>query len=270
MKLCCLMAVYKKDNEQWLVQAINSVVGQTRIPDEFLIVGDGEITTNQTKIINEYVSEYDFIRFINYKNSRGLWYALKFGIENCNCDLIARMDSDDICDPNRFALEEQEFIKNPNLTIVGSNTIEFIDSIDNIVSKRIMPQHDEEIKKYLKRRNPFIHSSVMFRRDFILKCGNYRNFYLCEDYELWSRVFFNGGNFYNIQKDLVYMRVDENFYKRRGGFKYVKNIVSLKYLLYKEKVSGLNDFIISSISTILVGLSPNFIRSFIYKELLRK
>ena len=269
MRLCCLMSIYKKDNVEWVEEAIKSVVNQTKIPDEFLIVGDGPLNDDLQNLINSYSEKFPFIRFITYPENKGLWFALKYGVEKTECELIARMDSDDICDNRRFELEFDEFQKNPSLTMVGSNTVEFENSIDNVISTRKMPLSDEEIKKYLETRNPFIHSSVMFTKGSCLKAGNYQNSYLCEDYDLWARMFLSNAVFKNIDQNLVYMRVDKNFYKRRGGLKYVKAILKLKKFLYKNKISSFKSYFISSLATLVIGLCPNFIREFFYKRFLR-
>lgn len=270
LKLCCLMAVYKKDNENWLVEAIESIVKQTKIPDEFLIVGDGELSDSLNQIIDKCVKIYPFIRFITYKENKGLWYALNYGVNNTDCELIARMDSDDIARTDRFEIEYNMFLKDSKLCMVGSNTIEFKDDISNFVSKREMPQTNSDIKKFIGKRNPFIHSSVMFKRDAVLKAGNYRNAYLCEDYDLWARMYLDGAEFYNIQENLVFMRVDDNFYKRRGGLKYVKSILKLKRFLFKNRISSLGSFLLSSIATLVIGLMPNSFRTYFYRKFLRK
>ena len=66
------------------------------------------------------------------------------------------------------------------------------------------------------------------------------------------------------------MRVDDNFYKRRGGLKYVKSILKLKRFLFKNRISSLGSFLISSIATLVIGLMPNSFRTYFYRKFLRK
>ena len=116
------------------------------------------------------------------------------------------------------------FLNNPELDVVGSNISEFMDFKENSFSKRILPEYDKEIKEFAKRRNPINHPSVMFKKESVLKSGNYRKYNLCEDYDLWTRMMIENCNFYNIQEILLNMRTPLNLYERRGGYKYLKDI----------------------------------------------
>ncbi len=263
------MAVYIKDNPDFFAQAIQSIVDQTLAPDELVIVQDGPITDAQKKVLDTYMKEYPFIKTIQTKQNQGLGLALKLGVENCQCDLIARMDSDDIACPTRFEQQLSFLESHPEIRFVGSNTIEFIDSIDNVVSKRKMPETNEEIREYSRTRNPFIAPSTMFYRADVLTVGNYQSWHLCEDYELWSRFIMADIPCYNIQDNLVFMRTSLDFYKRRGGWKYCKSILKLKHHFRRIGFMSFGQFLKSSIASLVVSLSPNFIRKLIYTKFLR-
>ena len=195
--------------------------------------------------------------------------ALAIGIEACKNEWIARMDSDDISRVDRIE-KEYKVINEENIDIVGSNIAEFTDSIENIKAIRKLPEKDEEIKKFAKRRNPFGHPSVMLKKEKVLEAGNYRSYYLCEDYDMWIRMIQIGVKCYNIQENLVYMRISEDFYKRRGGLKYLNSILKFKFEQLKNGFYKIDDFIISSMASIVVCLLPNNLRDYIYKKVLRK
>lgn len=270
MKLTCLMSVYTKDNPKFLKEAVESILAQTRLPEEFLIVEDGPVSLEIQNLLRDYETKHDFIRILSYPENHGLGYALKFGVEMAKGEIIARMDSDDISAPDRFEKELAYLESHQEVRLLGSNTNEFIGSIDNVISKRIMPESNEEIVSYSHGRNPFIHPSIMFYKEDCLKIGNYESWYLCEDYDLWVRFIENGYPCYNIQENLVFMRTSEDFYKRRGGLKYCKNIIRFKKHLRKKKYITFFQYLKTATASRIISLSPNFVRKFVYKKMLRK
>lgn len=266
-----LMSVYYKENPKWLKESIESMLNQTVLTNDFVLIEDGELTKELESVISEYEKKYsDIFNIVKLEKNVGLGPALARGIEFCKNEIIARMDSDDISVPDRCE-KELEIMKNDNdIDMVGSNIIEFIDDINNKQAFRELPEEDEEIKKYMKRRNPFGHPSVMFKKSKVLEAGNYREYYLCEDYDMWIRMAKVNAKFYNIKEVLVYMRINEDFYKRRGGIKYLKSILKFKKEQYKNGFYSLKDYIITAGTSTMVCLMPNAIREIFYKKLLRK
>lgn len=266
-----LMSVYYKENPKWLEESIKSMINQTIITNDFVIVKDGKLTKELDEIISEYLKKYpDIFHIIELENNIGLGPALAIGLKECKNELIARMDSDDISDKYRCEKQINKFKEDEKLDIIGSNIAEFIDNIKNIQAYRILPEEDEEIKKFAKRRNPFGHPSIMFRKSRVIEAGNYRSYYLCEDYDLWVRMIMNNAKCYNFQDNLVYMRIGKDFYKRRGGIKYLKSILKFKKEQYKKGFYSSKDFMISSCASIFVCLMPNKVRDYLYRKILRK
>ena len=111
---------------------------------------------------------------------------------------------------------------------------------------------------------------MLYKKSEVLKAGNYREFYLCEDYDLYVRMLTAGCKCYNIQEPLVYMRIGKDFYKRRGGWKYMKTILKFKNEQLKTGYFSLFDYMRSTIPHIIVCLLPNSLRDWIYRNLLRK
>ncbi len=268
-KFSVLMSVYYKEQPEFLDQSLNSIIHQTLVPTEIVVIKDGKLTPELEGVITKYIETYPFIHCYGYEKNKGLGLALNYGVLKCDYDIIARMDSDDIAATDRFEKEMKTLIEH-KFDMVGSNTEEFIDDISNVVSVRIMPETNEEIMEYSKKRNPFIHPSIMTYKSVLLDAGNYQDVYLCEDYDMWIRVLEKGYKVYNIQEFLVYMRVSKDFYKRRGGIKYCKGILSFKKTMYKKGYITYKQYFKTKYASLIVSLMPVFLREFIYKKILRK
>lgn len=270
-KYSVLMSVYYKEKPEWLDYSIDSMLKQTIFPDEFVLVEDGPLTPELDSVVEKYVKKYPkLFNIVKIKKNGGLGPALKKGVEACSNEYIARMDSDDYSVPNRIEKQFEIFKKDPELGLVGTNVSEFINNIDNVVCDVILPEKNNEIIKFSKKRNPFRHPSVMFKKSDVLKAGNYREYYLCEDYDMWVRMIRSGCKCYNIQEILVYMRISEDFYKRRGGIKYLKSINRFKKEQFKLGYFTRAEYLKSIIPHAVVCLMPNFMRDWIYRNLLRK
>lgn len=265
------MSVYHKDNPDWLKQSINSMLAQTVQPAEFVIIKDGQLTQELNKVLNDYKKSHPTLfNIVQLKENVGLGLALKTGIENCQNELVARLDADDYAVPKRIEMQLAIFKKQPKLGLVGSNVEEFSNTIDNVISHVVLPEKQQEIYSFAKKRCPFRHPSLLYKKSAVLKAGNYRSYHLCEDYDLYTRMLQTGCKCYNIQKPLTYMRVDKDFYKRRGGIKYLKSILKFK----REQVStgffSKKDYIISATPHVIACLMPNGLRDWTYRNLLRK
>lgn len=266
-----LMSVYYKENPKWFDESIESMMHQTILTNDFVIVKDGKLTKELDDVISKYCKKYpDIFHIVELEENQGLGPALAIGIKHCKNELIARMDSDDISVKDRCEKQLNKFKEDKQLDIIGSNIAEFIDNIENVQAYRILPEKDIEIKKYAKRRNPFGHPSIMFKKSKVLEAGNYRSYYLCEDYDMWIRMIEKNAKCYNFQDVLVYMRIGKDFYKRRGGLKYLKSILKFKKEQYNKGFFTKGDYIVSTGSHIIMCLTPNFIREILYKKILRR
>lgn len=266
-----LMSVYYKENPDYLDYSIHSMLKQTIFPKEFVIVKDGELTEPLDNIIEKYNKQYpNLFKIVQLEKNMGLGLALKEGILNCSYDFIARMDSDDYSLPNRIEKEFEMFEKMPELGLVGCNVEEFEEKIENVKCHVILPETNEEIVKFSKRRCPFRHPSLLYKKSEVLGAGNYRDFYLCEDYDLYVRMIRNNCKCYNIQEPLVYMRISKDFFKRRGGWKYMKTILKFKNEQLKIGYFSLADYLKTTIPHIIVCLMPNSLRDYVYRNFLRK
>lgn len=270
-KYSVLMSVYFKEKAEYLDYSIQSMFNQTIKPDEFVLVEDGELTEELEEVIEKYKKKYkEIFKVVKIEKNVGLGPALKKGILECKNDFIARMDSDDYSIPTRIEKQFEIFEKDSEIGLVGSNVEEFEDTIENVQCSVILPEMQEEIYKFSKQRCPFRHPSLLYKKSEVLKAGNYREFYLCEDYDLYVRMLRTGCKCYNIQEALVYMRIGADFYKRRGGIKYMNTILKFKNEQLKIGYFSLFDYLKSTTAHIIVCLMPNFLRDYIYRNFLRK
>ena len=99
-----LMSLYKKEKPEFLRESLESILNQTYVPTEIVIVKDGPLTIELEQVLKEY-STNDKIKVYGYDENKGLGFALNFGVNKCRYDIIARMDTDDIASPDRFEKE---------------------------------------------------------------------------------------------------------------------------------------------------------------------
>lgn len=270
MRFSVLMSVYAKERAEYLYESIESIIKQTYLPSEIVIVKDGILTDKLNKVINKYLSKYgNLFKIVELKENVGLGQALNIGVKNCSYELIARMDSDDICRKDRFEKQIKVFSEDSDIDIVGSYITEFTEKNKEIKKIRTVPLKHDDIVKYSKRRNPLNHVTVMYKKSSVISCGNYQECFLSEDYQLWVKMLSNGYKSINIPESLVFVRCDDMTYERRGGIKYIK----AEYMLQKEFLSlkyiTFQDFFINMTIRATVRALPNCIRKFIYKSLLR-
>ena len=243
LKFSVAMSVYKNDDPEYFKDSLNSILNQTFEPDEIVLVIDGPIPGELRQTIQFYVAKNKCIKPIWFETNKGLGEALRIAVENCQNNLIARMDSDDISVPERFEKQIKLFEKNPNLSVVGSNICEFIGSIENVIGIREVPQENDQIKDFLRKRCPFNHVTVMFKKDEVLKVGNYQDWFWNEDYYLWIRMYINGAVFQNLEESLVYVRVGEEMYQRRGGWSYFLSEAKLQRFMLQNTIINFNTYL---------------------------
>ncbi len=265
------MSLYIKEKPEYLRLAIDSMLAQTVAPDEIVIVEDGPLTDALYAVLDEYKTKFpQIIRTVRNEKNLGLGLALNAGLKECRNELVARMDTDDISKPDRCEKQLEEFLLNSKLDIVGGNISEFIDSPDNIVGQRIVPQKDADIKEYLKRRCPFNHMTVMFKKDSVLRVGNYIDWFWNEDYSLWIRMCLANMTFANIPSVLVNVRVGKEMYKRRGGWKYFKSETKIQWFMYRRRLISLPRSMYNVVLRLcLQVLMPNWLRGVVFKKFAR-
>ena len=270
IKFSVLMSVYFKESPSYLEAALSSVFTQTVMPDEVVLVEDGPLTSELDETINKFEQEYPTIlKVVKFETNRGLGKALHDGLLECSNEIVFRMDTDDIAHKDRFE-KQLKIFKEKNVDVVGSNITEFDETMTNITSHRIVPEHDEDIKKMAKSRNPINHVTVAMKKSKVIEAGNYISMYYFEDYYLWIRMMKIGAIFYNVQESLTDVRGGNDMIKRRGGKKYIKPIINFEKAILKLGYISKFEFLKNVLQRVIVSLIPNHFRFFVYKILLRK
>lgn len=180
-----IMSVY--NGERYVAEAIQSILGQTEGRFEFLIVNDGSRDASGS-IIDRYAAQDSRIRALHQEN-RGLIASLNRMLDEARAPLVARMDSDDVSRPDRFAVQLAYMQAHPDIAVLGTNTDELDADGAFFPCSDFHPERPEQIRERLMVASAMCHPSVMMRRDVIRSLGGYRAaFKHCEDYDLWLRV----------------------------------------------------------------------------------
>jgi glycosyltransferase involved in cell wall biosynthesis len=265
------MSIYKKENPKYFVESLDSMVNQTLLPDEIVIVKDGELTGELEKIIREYVDRYpELFNIIPLKENVGLGRALDEGIKYCRNELVARMDTDDISLPERCELQVKLFNEKPELAIVGTMIDEFSVNPKNIISSRVVPTTNDEIYKFMKRRSPFNHPTVMYKKSEVIRCGGYGKMRRKQDLDLFSRMINNGCKAQNIEKSLLLFRSNEDNFKRRKSWSYCKSYIVVQLEIWKRGHCSFIDLAYVITGQLVMFLAPMWFLKKISKKYLRK
>lgn len=269
MKISVLMAVYNKEKEEYLDKAIESLINQTLKPNEIVIIEDGKLTKELEDVIKKYKNMFSkLIKVYTLKEHVGLGNALKFGIENCENEYIARMDSDDIA--LKYRLEEQSkfFKMDPTLDLVGGYIEEYDETLTEFIAIRKVPLYLDEIKEKIGIQSPFNHGTVMFKKEAVLKVGNYSDIQF-EDYDLWARMLINNCNMMNTNLILGKNRTGYSMYKRRSGIKQINRVLQIEKKLYEYNLINKSTYIKNNIIRSIFALVPVKLKKIIYKKYIR-
>ena len=265
------MSVYYKEKAEYLKLALDSIINQTLKPDEIVLVQDGKLTEKLQAAITEYLQKYpDIFKTYALKQNQGLGKALNFGMQKCSYELIARMDTDDIAEPNRFELQIKEFKKDKELMLCGGQIAEFADNQAEITGYRNVPLKHNEILSFAKKRNPFNHMTVMFKKQAVQSVGGYMEMLYFEDYWLWVRMLKAGYKAKNIEQVLVRVRAGQDMIARRGGLNYAKCIIRFEKALRKIDIINLAEMIGYITLRSIISIIPESLRLVIYRWKLRK
>ncbi len=270
-KYSVLMSVYYKEKPEYLKQAIDSIQAQTIPTDDFVLVCDGPLNAALDSVIMTKQQEMETtLNVVRLMKNGGLGNALNVGIKHCKNELVARMDSDDISYPDRCKKQIEVFNTHPEVSICSGVVEEFTTDPNVVDTRRVPPESNAEIIEFAKKRNPFNHPCVMYKKSAVEATGSYQDFYLLEDYYLWLRMLMAGYQGYNIQEPLLHMRAGSEMYLRRAGWKYVKTQAELFKFMKRQGFIGNGQYIVSCVIRSGSALAPNWLRKFMFGKVLRK
>ena len=266
-----LMSVYHKEKPEYLKQAIESIQAQTYPTDDFVLVCDGPLNSELDAVITTKQQEMNgVLKVYRLDKNEGRGNALNAGINHCKNELVARMDSDDVAYPNRCEKQIDVFNTHPEVSICSGIVEEFTTDPEVVDARRALPETNAKIMEFAKKRNPFNHPCVMYKKSAVEAAGSYKDFYLLEDYYLWLRMLMAGYQGYNIQEPLLHMRAGSDMYMRRAGWKYAKTQAKLFKFMKDSGFIGNGQYIKSCVIRSGSALAPNWLRKFMFEKVLRK
>lgn len=232
------MSVY--NGERFLAEAIDSVLAQSFTDFEFLILDDGS-RDGSGAIIRDYAARDPRIRPI-FRENRGLIASLNQLLIEARAPLVARMDADDICRPERFERQIAFLEANPDFGVIGTRC-ENIDEHGMYYPCNYpdLPDTFAGFLAAIDARDPLIcHPAVMYRRDLVRSIGGYHAaFRHCEDLDLWLRLA-TITKLASIPERLFSYRYSVNQVSHRHATEQQTG-AAIAYLAYQERRAGRPD-----------------------------
>ena len=257
-----LISVFEKENPIYFDKCLESVFNQSYMPSQVVVVKDGPLTSDLDFILDKWIKISGIIDVVPLDNNLGLAKALNIGINFCNYDYIARMDSDDICYSNRFEVQLDFLENNPEFACCGSFVSEF--SVDtNYTSLKRLPHMHEQIVIRAKFNNPMAHPTVIFKKDAVLNVGGYPLMYP-EDYLLWIKLLRSNYKLFNIPEPLLFFRISNNIASRRG-WKMFKGEFKIARFMLNTSFINFFQFTYFVFVKLILRLSPVYFKKLMYK-----
>ncbi len=244
------MSVYNEKKE-WVIETIESVLGQTFSEFEFIIIVDSPYNNELINLITDYeIKDSRIILVVNDENI-GLASSLNKGIKLSKGELIARIDADDVCMKDRFKKQIEFFEKNPQVDLLGTN-INFIDESSHVIERKqevIISQ--KIIKKMISYRNVFHHPTWMFKRNILQKIEGYRSFPYSQDYDFVCRCISNEIICTNLTEVLVRYRIRSNSISVSKKYQQGLIVDYIQKLYREQRYCGSDSFSMDVIDSIL-------------------
>lgn len=261
-----LMSVYAKESPLFLSESIKSLFGQTHQTNDFVLVIDGPIGKELEEVI-DYYSKVNpaILKVIRLEKNGGLGNALRIGLKECKNEYVMRADSDDVSLPERA--EKSLLLMKRNGLDVMSSTVELIDSkTEEHLGYRNVPLSYKDIVFFSKRRCPFNHPSVFFKKTSVESVGGYKPLIYKEDYFLWVRMLQNGAVAENTPESLVKMRVDRSTIGRRKNKEALSSQKRLMKYMKETKYNNAIDRLISKAGFEFLYFAPSWLANYLYKR----
>jgi glycosyltransferase involved in cell wall biosynthesis len=232
-----IMSTYNEEPE-WLEKCIDSILNQTYSHFEFLIVLDNPENEQLKLLLDDYQKKDSRIKIIPNPKNMGLVKSLNTALEHCNGKYVARMDADDISDPERLS-KEKSYLEEKNLDFVFSGMI--------VIDENDQKQYEwdnnaftpEEIKKVMGIWNISLHPTWFLKRDVYTALGGYRDIPYSEDYDFSLRALSKGYKIGKLNENLLLYRMRSTGISKSNNFE--QFIISRKLIqLYKK--DKLNDY----------------------------
>ena len=220
--LTVLMTAYSGTSVEELERSVASITGQTRPPEEFLVVVDGPVPAELEAAIDAAAAAHPSVRVERLPVNVGSGLASARGLELATGDYVARHDSDDVSLPQRLE-RQMAAVEERGLDLVGAEMLEFEGSPDHVIGRRTAPTSHEAIVRRLRLNNPVNNPTALFRRELALEVGGYSDLRYMQDYDLFGRLLAGGARAENLPEPLVLFNAGDAMIGRRGGWRMVRN-----------------------------------------------
>ena len=206
-----------KNGERLIDRAVRSVLGQTEKDFELIVINDGS-TDNTEEIIKNWAHKDARIKIISLEKNIGPGLARERGIREAQGEYIALIDDDDYwISKDKLSLQKKFLNEQTGHILVGAVKTDIMDEDNNLIKYYAEPPTDTDIRNKMLIRNPFVTSSVLFRKDAYQRSGGFGDMYVCEDYDLWLRMGILG-KLANIENtDVAYTVRNASASKKRRG-----------------------------------------------------
>ncbi len=262
-----LMATYAGETARHLDEALASVFAQTVRPIEVVIVIDGPVGADQEAILRHYQSRSTEIPIerVDLALNQGLAEALNAGLLRCRGRYVFRMDSDDVCMPQRLQRQWSVAERHPEIDCIGSWHLEFETQTAACDRLKVTPQHHDDIVRALKWRNVFSHPTMFVKTEALRSIGGYRDFRLLEDYDCFIRLIESGYRLYALQEPLLFFRRTPAQIKRRGGASYLLRDIGFRFHHMRTGFFSLGQVVGYIPIAVFWRLAPNSLRGLLYR-----
>lgn len=216
------MTTYAGTSVDELERSVACIAGQTRAPDEFLVVVDGPVPGALDSALASAASAHPTMRVERLPRNVGSGLASARGLELATGDFVARHDSDDISLPHRLE-RQMDAVEERHLDLVGSAMLEFEGSPDHVIGVRRNPRTHAQIAARMRLNNPINNPTVVFRRRLALDAGGYADLRYMQDYDLFARMLAAGARAENLDEPLVLFNAGDDMISRRAGWRMLPN-----------------------------------------------
>jgi len=260
-----VMSVYCRDHPEYFRQAFDSILAQTVAASEIILVVDGPIDGELKNRVDERGGK-PHVKVVWLKENVGRGAARHHAVLAASFPIIAIMDSDDICVPNRFELQTTVI---SSADVVGGYIAEFEECANTPLRIRRVPLIHEEIIKRGRWFMPFNHVTIMFKKEAYLRVGGYRSLKKVEDYDLFHRMVSAGLKFVNIPEVVVLVRTSPAQYSRRQGLAYLREEILLYNNMLNSGYIGRGEWWRNVLIRMMVRFMPTVIFRMISRNWLR-
>jgi glycosyltransferase EpsE len=254
-----LMGVYNCADT--LAVAVGSILGQTGVDWELIMCDDGSSDATLT-LAQALAQGHDNITVLRNPVNRGLAPTLNVCAAAARGRYLARMDGDDVCAPDRLRRQVDFLEATPEVAFVGTG-VQFFD--DGVWSVLQTPERPDEIT--LSRGNPFVHGSIVLRREALEAVGGYSEddrHWRVEDYDLWVRLYAAGFRGAALPEPLYGLRNDSDAMARRSWRARMNETLAI---LGANRALGLPAWrSLAAVRPIVLGLLPLRAYSHLYRR----